>query len=241
MSYNSANTNFNININIQQSIPPYIIHEPDDFIINLGFNNYGRINNHNYDDNNQSNENIFYSRNRNNRNRNENNNENNNTNNRIIQQALSRSLQEHKKYKIVISKEALATLLPTLYGNLNQDVKINNPFCCISQDEFKEDDLIIQLCCNHVFNKDAILHWLTNENHICPVCRYEYDGTEIKNVEDIVLEEEIIPDLVSDTYNNDNENYYNDYENDFNTNFSVFELLEQIRYDMLNTNTNQAI
>jgi len=148
----------------------------------------------------------------------------NHSDNDTTQQALSRSLYENNKYKMVISEEALKSLSPTIYRNLNQTDQTTNPFCCISQEEFKDDDEVIQLHCSHVFHKDAILHWLTKENPICPVCRYKYAETEIKNIDEddtnssVMFTENII---------------HNDDQTEQQL-FSVFELLEQLRYDSIN-------
>ena len=42
--------------------------------------------------------------------------------------------------------------------------------CPISLEEFKEDDKIIELPCNHIFNENNIKNWL-KEKPNCPVCR----------------------------------------------------------------------
>jgi len=185
------------NIDLPQRRPEFIDYNYNYNIpVNFGFRNYGSLRNLNL----------------------------NHSDNDTTQQALSRSLYENNKYKMVISEEALKSLSPTIYRNLNQTDQTTNPFCCISQEEFKDDDEVIQLHCSHVFHKDAILHWLTKENPICPVCRYKYAETEIKNIDEddtnssVMFTENII---------------HNDDQTEQQL-FSVFELLEQLRYDSIN-------
>lgn len=42
--------------------------------------------------------------------------------------------------------------------------------CSICLDKYKKRDKIVDLECNHVFHKDCIKLWLTNNNS-CPQCR----------------------------------------------------------------------
>jgi hypothetical protein len=56
-----------------------------------------------------------------------------------------------------------------------------NENCCpISQEPFKEAEIVACLPCKHIFNKKSILQWLTEESHKCPVCRFEMDFIEKK-------------------------------------------------------------
>lgn len=43
--------------------------------------------------------------------------------------------------------------------------------CNICMDEYKINDDIVKLGCNHVFHSDCIRNWLCNERVTCPVCR----------------------------------------------------------------------
>ena len=44
-----------------------------------------------------------------------------------------------------------------------------NPECAICFDIFKENELLTQLKCNHVFHKECLSQWLLNNNN-CPIC-----------------------------------------------------------------------
>jgi hypothetical protein len=46
-----------------------------------------------------------------------------------------------------------------------------NERCHICIDEYKIDDVIVQLECKHRFHKKCIKTWLCKENVSCPVCR----------------------------------------------------------------------
>jgi hypothetical protein len=60
----------------------------------------------------------------------------------------------------------------------------SNIECPIMCYEFNENEEIIKLPCQHNYNKDAILKWLKQESHTCPICRYEFEYKEISNVKD---------------------------------------------------------
>ena len=132
-----------------------------------------------------------------------------------IQQTLSRSLYDKPAYKKIISEDALSKITPKLYRELSDSDKLANPSCCISYDEFHDEDEVIQLECGHVFLKEPILHWLQNENSICPVCRFQFDSIEVKNT---VQEEE--------HYDN-----YQEDENRYVPLVSILDILQQLYYD----------
>jgi len=52
--------------------------------------------------------------------------------------------------------------------------------CPITMKEFKDGDIIAQLPCKHMFNKEAILKWLKEEKAECPICRAKLKSVEKK-------------------------------------------------------------
>lgn len=46
--------------------------------------------------------------------------------------------------------------------------------CPITTEKFKQGDVVSLLPCNHIFDTDAINHWLENINGVCPLCRYQF-------------------------------------------------------------------
>lgn len=138
-----------------------------------------------------------------------------------IQQTLSRSLYEKPAYKKVISEDALKKITPILYRELSDSDKLANSSCCISYDEFHDEDEVIQLECSHVFLKEPILHWLQNENSICPVCRFQFESIEVKNTS----QEEEEAEAQHEEYNSQ-EN-----ENEYLPVFTILDILQQLYYD----------
>lgn len=88
---------------------------------------------------------------------------------------LQRSLEDKPKYKKVISKEGEKCLKNAAYHPEEYEQKT----CPITQDDFKEGDTITELPCGHIFDKDAIEHWLKNEKAECPVCRLKLEHHEV--------------------------------------------------------------
>ena len=89
---------------------------------------------------------------------------------------LNTSLTERTPVKNVITDEVKDSLQPIKFKDIIN--KENNTSCAITQDEFNDEDIVIQLPCSHCFNNDAILHWLTEESCECPVCRYKLESKE---------------------------------------------------------------
>ena len=89
---------------------------------------------------------------------------------------LNTSFAEDKpKYKYVITSKGLEKLKKLDFSIEKFKDQTN---CPIKQEKFVEGEEIISLPCNHIFKKDAIMHWLQKENANCPVCRYKLDSKE---------------------------------------------------------------
>jgi hypothetical protein len=61
--------------------------------------------------------------------------------------------------------------LTDTFSNLNDEIKKKFDTCPICFDDFKEDNIIRQIKCNHIFHQSCIDPWLLNESYKCPVCR----------------------------------------------------------------------
>ena len=91
---------------------------------------------------------------------------------------LSTSFENDKDiYKNVLSEEGKKQLKIIKYNSKQLKDKV----CPITREEFKENEEIIQLPCEHIFSKDAIITWLETEAAICPICRKKLKSKEIKN------------------------------------------------------------
>lgn len=99
-----------------------------------------------------------------------------------LQNILQSSLNQKNKYIKVLSENGKNSIK---YVKFNKSTH-NETFCPICQDEFEESQIVAMLPCDHIFEKNSIIQWLTDESHKCPVCRYEMDYIE--------KEDEIIPD-----------------------------------------------
>lgn len=98
-------------------------------------------------------------------------------------QVTNLSLYDNAPIKLVISDEEKNKLLPIKYKDALH--KQQNSACFITQDDFQDEDDIIQLPCNHCFTPDSIMHWLTEECAECPVCRYKFDSIEKRVISNV--------------------------------------------------------
>ena len=89
---------------------------------------------------------------------------------------LNTSLYERNPVKNVITDEVKNNLQSIKFKDIIN--KENNISCAITQDEFSDEDMVIQLPCSHCFNSDAILQWLNEESCECPVCRHKLESKE---------------------------------------------------------------
>jgi hypothetical protein len=86
-----------------------------------------------------------------------------------------RSLYEINPNKRVTAPSVLKKLTTIRYRYAKN--RKEHPICTITQKKFNKKSKIIQLPCNHCFSSKAILQWLSSENCVCPVCKYEFEST----------------------------------------------------------------
>jgi len=158
-----------------------------------------------------------------------------------------------EKFKKVISDYELEKLKTHIF--IKQNETTTNCQCPIFCYNFEENEEIIKLPCNHNFNREGIIKWLTQESNTCPVCRYEFDYKEINsdnkrqdtsNEENEENEDNEENDYYNENYeNNDEENdEENNEDTDYNTNIydniSEEELILQeiLLYTYSNSNRN---
>jgi hypothetical protein len=122
---------------------------------------------------------------------------------RNVEEVIEETLNTEKMYKKVISDEGKKSIKILKF---NDD--INSQRCPITLMTFEKDQDIAILPCKHVFDKNAIMEWLENEQSKCPICRYEFNSQEIKNTN-------------NNTNNDRNNNTNNDRNNNISNNSNV--------------------
>lgn len=95
--------------------------------------------------------------------------------NNILQTSLLDPSQN--LYKHVLSEEGEEEIKKLKY---EADKFPEQKSCPMTLSEFKEGSEIAQLPCGHIFEYDAILKWLQDENACCPVCRKKLGSKEVK-------------------------------------------------------------
>jgi hypothetical protein len=98
-------------------------------------------------------------------------------NNTFLERFINSTFENKAKFKKVISDEELEKLKPQKFNKINESTtNIQCPILCYN---FEENEEIIKLPCNHNYNCEAIIKWLSQESNTCPVCRHEFDYKEI--------------------------------------------------------------
>jgi hypothetical protein len=91
----------------------------------------------------------------------------------FLSQIFSNSFQQMEDVKLVVDENELNNIPTKIYKEIDVDIKSKNEKCTICQDEFRENDTIRLLSCEHIFHTDCVDNWLTKHSHKCPCCRKE--------------------------------------------------------------------
>jgi hypothetical protein len=96
-----------------------------------------------------------------------------------LESFINSTFENRTKIKKVISTSELEKLKPQKFIKINETETNNQcPILCYN---FEENEEIIKLPCNHNYNCEAIIKWLSEESNTCPVCRHEFDYKEINS------------------------------------------------------------
>jgi hypothetical protein len=101
---------------------------------------------------------------------------------RSVQDVIEETFNAKPVFKYVISEDGKLLLKEEVY-DLSNNQETDSNICPISFVEFEQNEKLIRLPCNHLFNKENILNWLEKEKSECPVCRYQLPSTEVRNEE----------------------------------------------------------
>lgn len=80
------------------------------------------------------------------------------------------NLTDLQDVKVTLKQEQFDKLFTNVINDTNKEEYMNKE-CNICMDEYKLNDNIVKLSCNHIFHKDCIKNWLCNERVTCPICR----------------------------------------------------------------------
>ena len=93
----------------------------------------------------------------------------------IINNVIQQSLLEPNPIKHILSEEGEKEVEVVKYKSMDYSMKK----CPITLLEFKDDDMVTKLPCNHIFDSSGIMWWLKTEQASCPICRTKLTSKEI--------------------------------------------------------------
>ena len=92
---------------------------------------------------------------------------------RLLSNIDSNNLPYMEDVKLVLTHEELEKIPSKIFKELSTEIKIKCDNCSVCRDEFRENDTIKLLNCEHIFHADCISNWLTQYSYKCPCCRSE--------------------------------------------------------------------
>jgi hypothetical protein len=84
-------------------------------------------------------------------------------------------VEDSPKYKYVLSENGKSQIE---LKNFNKQNFSDQLTCPITQEKFEDDQIVAQLPCKHIFEREAIMKWVQRENASCPSCRFKLDSVE---------------------------------------------------------------
>lgn len=144
---------------------------------------------------------------------------------RSVQDVLEETMHAKPVFKYVISEEGKKLLKEEIYDVSNENITSN--ICPISLVEFEQNEELIRLPCNHLFNKENIINWLEKEKSECPVCRYQLPSTEIRNPENEPSNNEENTSTDDNIEESNEVNTNNNIINDLSNNLIIFNAFDE--------------
>ena len=96
---------------------------------------------------------------------------NNNYQTNLFTQLFNNNQNQNDDIPIVITEESFNKLKKCDYKDIDDEIKLKNSKCMITLDEFKDNDKVVLLPCEHVFKLEEITSWLKENSYKCPSCR----------------------------------------------------------------------
>lgn len=103
------------------------------------------------------------------------------------EQILRNSLYDKSPFKKILSPLGKKLLIRFQFDN-----NLEEKECPIDLQPFEKGEFIIKLPCQHIFKELSIINWLETQNALCPICRYELPSIEVKNTDDIKVNENFV-------------------------------------------------
>jgi hypothetical protein len=96
---------------------------------------------------------------------------------RIVTQSIRLSMLQRlfnptmEDVKLTIDEKTLEKIPVSKYVELEDKIKKMNVCCTVCQDDFKTEDTVRILPCEHIYHTDCIDGWLKEHSYKCPCCR----------------------------------------------------------------------
>jgi hypothetical protein len=144
-----------------------------------------------------------------------------------VQRLLRETLNTPSPYKYVVDSSNINNVVKHNIYDSKQKNHSEQTSCCISLEDFKDNEEIIELPCSHIFKPESIENWLKNEKAECPVCRFKLPCIEIKNTDENEIFENTEQNSENTEQNSENNINYNPLIQDENLR-SVFNTLRSL-------------
>ena len=80
------------------------------------------------------------------------------------------NFEEFEDVKVTLTTEQFNNFTKKKAIDVIENI-INEDPCNICMENYKNDEIVVLLKCNHYFHEDCIKNWLCNEKVTCPICR----------------------------------------------------------------------
>lgn len=122
--------------------------------------------------------------------------------NNSIESVLQQSFMDPSQniYKKVLSDEGEHDIKKVIY----KKGEFPNDSCSVTLMDFEEGQEVSQLPCGHIFEGDAVLKWLKDENASCPICRKPLACKEVKKEKKNVVLRNRTATRASSSFNREN-------------------------------------
>lgn len=113
-----------------------------------------------------------------------------NMNQNTFEDALLQSMATDTKRPDILKESVYESWEKKKYEDMSEEFKKENTSCYITFEDYKNDDVVVNMPCGHTMSENAAKDWF-RINHKCPFCMKKYESRQMTDEEYQIYRQEL--------------------------------------------------